>query len=398
MKKIILIFLVLILAVSPVFANNKFSDVDSEAWYSNWVGIITDFNITSGYPDGTFRPDNQLKRIELLSFTMKSLNYDLPVASGYWGQNIIDKALEIGIITDQSNDLMFTDPDGFITREETARVIYNAYLKESEIFTADVDQHVRTVITDFDLVDEMYIEGVVGVYSSGIVEGYSDKSFKPKNQLTRAEASVFITRLRLDEKRKKVELDMPYFEYETLSFKSKNFKEYYNPEHQDIYNIMTIVDTIENANTNNGFAWIGYLSPESTHSMSLYSNMEDFDFAPVTSHHNYKRWSIEVKKNPPNPEYLFDDWIEILGWRKADELKHEETLKAVFRYLFAEDADFLWNKYFELANDPNIGDKDIDYEMVSNGRTVRFHGDHIGMGISITRKTDAQPVNVEDVR
>ncbi len=395
MKQFISLLMVCVLLNTIVYAEKPtFEDIDDTKWYSDWVNIIKDLDLTSGYPDGTFKPDNQLKRIELLSFTMKSLGYDIPVSQKYWGQNIIDKALEINIISNQSNDLMFSDPDGYITREETARVIYNAYLKNNEVFNSDVDQEVRSTITDIDEVNSMYLQGVVGVFSSGIVEGYADKSFKPNNQLTRAEASVFISRLALPEKRKAAELELSSFEYNTTSVTAKDFKVHYSPEHQDIYNIMTIVDTVENANTNDGFAWIGGLSPESTHSIKLYSNMEDFDYAPVTSHTSYKRWSIEVRKNPPSKEYT--DWIHILGWRDKNELEHEETMKAVFNYLFAEDSDRIWNKYFEYANMIVEENKGIEYQTESFGRIVRITASTTGASLYVTRKTNALPVIVED--
>lgn len=395
MKQLISLLMVCVLLNTVVYAENPtFEDIDDTKWYSDWVNIIKDLDITSGYPDGTFKPDNQLKRIELLSFTMKSLGYDISVSNAYWGQNIIDKALEINVISNQLNDLMFSDPEGYITREETARVIYNAYLKNNEVFNSDVDQEVRSTIIDIDEVNSMYLQGVVGVFSSGIVEGYADKSFKPNNQLTRAEASVFISRLALPEKRKATELELSSFEYNTKSVRSENFKVYFSPEHQDIYNIMTIVDTIENANTNDGFAWIGGLSSESSHLIGLYSNLEDFDYAPVTSHASYKRWNIEVRKNPPPQEYT--DWIDITSWRDKNELEHEETLRAVFNYLFAEDSERIWDKYFEYANmivEENVG---TEYQTESFGRTVRIVASTTGVGLYATRKTDALPVIVED--
>ncbi len=60
MKRILLIILALSLIVGMSLAEEEFSDIDSEKWYSEWVGIIKDLRITSGYPDGTFRPDNNV--------------------------------------------------------------------------------------------------------------------------------------------------------------------------------------------------------------------------------------------------------------------------------------------------------------------------------------------------
>ncbi|MBI9013856.1 MAG: S-layer homology domain-containing protein [Clostridiales bacterium] len=397
MKKIILIFLVLILAVSTVFAASSisnFNDINNDEWYSDWVNSIKDLNITSGYPDGTFRPDNQLKRIELLSFTMKSLGYEIPVAKEYWGQNIIDKALEVGIIDNDLNDSMFTDPDGDVTREETARVIYNAFLKKNEPYNSEMEQLVKANISDIDSIDMMYLEGVVGVFSFGIVEGYEDKTFKPTNHLTRGEAAVFVSRLILPDRRKEVEFDLSVYNFNTTSLTLDSFSTYYSSEHQDIYNIMTIVDTVENANTDNGFASINQLSSESDHLMSLYSNIEDFDYTKVSNRNSYKRWDINVSKNPPS--HNDSEWIEVISWRDKYELEHEETIRSVFNYLFAEDTERLWNKYTEMSNKPVKENVSTEYHTESFGRTVRIIASENDVRLLVSRKTDALPVIVEE--
>ncbi len=396
MKKIILLLLILVLLATPVFADNDFSDIDDSGWYSNWVGIIKQLKITSGYPNGTFRPSNQLKRIELLSFTMKSLGHDIPVADGYWGTNIINKAIEENII--QLDDLMFTEPNGFITREETARVIYNAYLKENPVFTAEVDEQVRSLIIDIEDVNDKYLEGVIGVFATGIVEGYDDKSFKPKNNLTRAEASVFITRLALTEKRKKVSLDLSKFVFKSDSTRLNDHTEYYSSEHQDIYNILEIANAVENEDVEHGFAAISSLEPTSGHSIWLYSNLYDHDNVPGIYMPNYKRWQIEVRKLPPDPSHPKEEWIEIWNWRDKNSLEHEEVMKAIFDYLFAEDADLVWNKFFEASCDSNYLKKTIDYEMKSNGRILKFYSSSNAMVLRLSRKVYAEPVNVEDYR
>jgi len=388
MKKILLVILTLTMLMMPVFGGTMFSDVPTDQWYTKWVETIHSLKITSGYPDGTFRPDNQLKRIELLSFTMKSLGHEIPIADGYWGQNILDKALEESII--EEDDLMYTSPDGFITREETARVIYNAYLKEEAVFNADEKQQIMLLVKDIDQVNEKYLQGIVGVVASGIVEGYDDGSFKPKNNLTRAEASVFISRLAMPEKRKQVNLEMGVFEFNTTSTKAESFKVNYLPEHQDIYNMLTLIDVIENEDVDNGYALIMGSNTSSYHGVNLYENMFDFDYAPFDQTHLYKRWSLTFRKIPPHATYT--DWIEVLGWKKTDQWEHEKVLKALFDYMFEDDSEFVWNKFVELSSEGASGG--VEYVGTHNGRDVRIDTTDMAIALYTTRKTDALPVNV----
>ena len=393
MKKILLIILSVLLVTTSSFATSIFSDIDESSWYSTWVNDLIEQNITSGYPDGTFRPDNQLKRIELLSFTMKSLGYNLEVSEGYWGQNIIDKALEINIIED--TDLMVLNPDDYITREETARVIYNAYKIDHVEYDEDTKAQVKLMIEDIDTVNEKYIEGVVGVFSNGIVEGYEDQTFRPTNNLTRAEASVFISRLALEDKRAAVDFEMPSFEYITESTKIDDYKIYYDKKYQDLYNVMSIVDTIENKDIENGFAAIGNLSPtEFYHSIKLYTNVDDFDYVPAITHSANKRWHITLRyEDHPSP-YL--DYIQIVSWRDENILEHKPTMIVVFDYLFEDESDLIWNKYMEFTN--NGGAKSTWDYTTNNGRYVYFLVDGTGVQLDTSRIDYASPIDINDYK
>lgn len=395
MKKTMMIIISIFLLVSSSFSYNTFTDVESGAWYSEWISDLVKENITSGYPDGTFKPGNQLKRIELLSFTMKALGYDLPVAEGYWGQNIIDKAVELNIVS--NSDEIVTEPNNMITREETAYVIYNAYKLEHDKFDEDAEQQVKLMIKDIDKVDSKCLEGVIGVFAEGIVSGYDDKSFKPSNNLTRAEAAVFISRLKLPNKRVEVTLDMPFFEYNFEGNRTEKFKLYYDPKYQDIYNILTIANTIENADVDNGFAWIspkGY-DPDidsEGHSMKLYSNKTDYENAPVNYHSNYMRYSLVLNyKNDPAPEY---GHLNVFSWRKDDNSIHESTIKAIYKYLFEDDSDLVWSKYSESRN--NSVDKLKWESILENGRWICISSDLIGIQVSTSLIEFAPIVEIND--
>lgn len=394
MKKIILIFLVLVLAVSPVFANNQFGDVRSDMWYSDWVNIIKELNITSGYPDGTFRPDNQLKRIELLSFTMKSIGRDIQVANGYWGQNIIDQAVLEKIITSDPTDLMFSEPNGFVTREETARVIYNAYLKNNSKVDIAIDKAVRIKIVDFDNIGVQYIDGVVGVIASGIVEGYTDKTFKPNKTITRAEASVFISRLALADKRVIVDFSTPTLIYVGKDeYLDVSFTLHYEEEHNDIVNLTKLIYNTENKDVENGYANMNYNEYQSLLNVTLYPDESSyFDLSAIETIESMQ-WAITSKLTPP--DYKYDDWITISTWRKQGDLDRTDTIITVFDYLFESYSTTAWNTFMKHYNAIPVVGGNVSERLKINGREFLIVNDSIGLRLCVSRKLNVEPLQLQ---
>ena len=54
-------------AIPPVFAQASFNDVESSYWANQYVQSLTNANIISGFPDGTFRPDEEMTRAQFAS-------------------------------------------------------------------------------------------------------------------------------------------------------------------------------------------------------------------------------------------------------------------------------------------------------------------------------------------
>ena len=53
-----------------------FSDVPEDAWYAPHVAHIARLGITSGYPDGTYRPDQPASRAQMAVFLVRALNLE----------------------------------------------------------------------------------------------------------------------------------------------------------------------------------------------------------------------------------------------------------------------------------------------------------------------------------
>jgi amidase len=55
----------------------SFSDVKDKAWYKESIDKAASNGITGGYPDGTFKPDNQISRAEIASLISRIGKFQL---------------------------------------------------------------------------------------------------------------------------------------------------------------------------------------------------------------------------------------------------------------------------------------------------------------------------------
>lgn len=63
-------------AAQPEADEVSFSDVAEDAWYAPYVAHIARLGITSGYPDGTYRPAQPVTRAQMAVFLVRALNLE----------------------------------------------------------------------------------------------------------------------------------------------------------------------------------------------------------------------------------------------------------------------------------------------------------------------------------
>ena len=91
------------IGTSPIFP-----DVKDDAWYGPEVGLLTDFEIITGYEDGTFRPGNPITRAEF-------------IAMSYRFFDLIDEAGEVSGVEGYEDGTF--RPDQSVTRAEVVKII-----------------------------------------------------------------------------------------------------------------------------------------------------------------------------------------------------------------------------------------------------------------------------------
>lgn len=112
-------------------SKNDFSDVSADKWYNNAVSTLSNMGVIGGYADGTFRPDAPISRAEFAKIAVS-----------------------------------FTQNNG--------SAVYNYF---TDVKTTD-----------------WFAPYVTAAKDAGLIEGYSDGSFKPESKITRAEACAIVNR------------------------------------------------------------------------------------------------------------------------------------------------------------------------------------------------------------
>ena len=54
-----------------------FSDVDNQGWYADYLQTALYLNIIDGYPDGSFKPSNTVNKAEFMKMLIEAMNIDI---------------------------------------------------------------------------------------------------------------------------------------------------------------------------------------------------------------------------------------------------------------------------------------------------------------------------------
>lgn len=181
-------------------SGTQFSDVKIGQWFEPFVSQLAGEGIISGYPDGSFRPQEQVTVGQFLAMVMQTGEISVPGAvKSHWARPFYDAALEAELLfrdelpptsLDQpisrlwmaviSSRMMQMD-DG-VRQNSTAETFATV---ESKAATAPVDIEPR----------QPYSYEILKAYEAGLLEGYPDGTFRPERYLTRAEAATVIYKL-----------------------------------------------------------------------------------------------------------------------------------------------------------------------------------------------------------
>lgn len=148
----------------------------------------------AGYPDGTVGPNNQITRGEVAMIFYRLLKDDVrdanettintftDVTDNMWCNKAISTIARLGIVAGRSSNTF--DPNAPITRGEFAAIC--ARFDKS---------HISPSLTFSDTTGHWAEGSIERAAALGWVHGYTDRTFRPNNTITRAEAMCMINRV-----------------------------------------------------------------------------------------------------------------------------------------------------------------------------------------------------------
>ena len=149
-----------------------------------------------GYSDGTVRPNGRITRAEVATIFFRLLTDDArqrnwssennfsDVSADKWYNNAVSTLCHMGVLGGYSDGTF--RPNAPITRAEFAKIAVS--------FSQANGSAVYSYFTDVKTTD-WFAPYVTAAKDSGLIEGYSDGSFKPENRITRAEACAIVNRV-----------------------------------------------------------------------------------------------------------------------------------------------------------------------------------------------------------
>ncbi|WP_440977656.1 S-layer homology domain-containing protein [Sedimentibacter sp. LTW-03] len=197
MKKIITILTVILVlfSFSVCYASQKsFTDVKETDWYYNTLASIVEKEIIDGYPDGTFKPQNNITKAEFTKVIIAALKIEIVEGNPFvdvnehWAKNIVNTAVENQIIDRLEYGDTF-NPDKNITRIEMAKMVVKALGMDAE---AKNKAGEMTLFSDDSAISDEDKGYVVIAAENEVIRGYEDMTFRPEGQATRAEASQML--------------------------------------------------------------------------------------------------------------------------------------------------------------------------------------------------------------
>lgn len=208
MKKILsfVLSLAVSLSVFPGFtadvkaeetAESVYSDVSADHWAYKQIEMCKNLGIISGYPDGSFKPENNITRAEAvkISAVISGRNYEI-TPEGYMAD--IDKTMWYAPYYFVCKDILPSKwikadeylPENAITREDAVYLVLSSLGYEKE-FKNSNEKLIESFKDSADISPE-FVSAMAFATENGIIKGNPDGSLLPKSEIKRCEIASIL--------------------------------------------------------------------------------------------------------------------------------------------------------------------------------------------------------------
>ncbi len=179
----------------PEQIEHPFNDLENTQWAREAIESLAERGIVNGSGDGRFRPDDTITREEFVKMLVGIFDLEaddpssefLDVPKDAWYYEPVSIAYTLGI-TKGIDDTHF-GTGLCVTRQDMACLIRNCMEYKGLISTVTQDD---PDFADAEEISDYAQESVALMKVYGVINGYEDDTFRPKNTATRAEAAVML--------------------------------------------------------------------------------------------------------------------------------------------------------------------------------------------------------------
>jgi len=201
--KMLLSTAVLLIGVIPAVA---FPDVSDNHWAAPQIKLLTEQGVIVGYPDGTFKPDENVTRAEFAAMAIRALGQEhtkvaqpvffTDIDENYWAYQDIQKALYFDLVSAEKEGSLFR-PEDSVSRAESLSVAVNA-LTTATISKEKAKEVLERVYVDTHTIPEWFLipAGKAEILGMIVVAPSAQKAaLEAERPATRAEVAAILFKM-----------------------------------------------------------------------------------------------------------------------------------------------------------------------------------------------------------
>ncbi|MBR5514833.1 MAG: S-layer homology domain-containing protein [Clostridia bacterium] len=204
MKKLIFPLIIVIFSIFFIYSANAstipaFGDIEQGCWYEEYAEYCYKYGYINGTENGVFSPETTLSRAMAVKIFYSMSNADTEglenpfndVEKDSWYYNSVIWAYNSGLTKGTGTGIF--SPNDLITRQDLITMAFNYYISVFHDNSAMPIKSDINVYTDSKDIAEYAKEGIQWALNYGIINGYTDNTLKPYDNITRSQTVKIIT-------------------------------------------------------------------------------------------------------------------------------------------------------------------------------------------------------------
>jgi hypothetical protein len=185
---------------TTVAATASFKDLSNYPWAVEYINTLAKEGVVNGYSDNTFKPGDNVKRADFIIMLLRAMGVDTTaapqsnftdVSKDKYYYNAVGLAKEMGIASGNLDGTF--NPESNITRQDMMILAKKAVEMKTNT-TLSGDSAVLDKFADKDNISAYAVDSLAAMVQAGIVNG-TGNNIQPKDNTTRAQAAVIICKV-----------------------------------------------------------------------------------------------------------------------------------------------------------------------------------------------------------